>query len=89
MRRNGFFVNTLDNSSLQDFNIFEWVFEDNEFLLGVLWGDNGFRFHVCCFSNNMIVDSNHQYALHLKQEALNIICQGDIFTKENLSQYLV
>ena len=77
MRRDGFLVQALDSSSLQDFNIVEWEFEDNEFLLGVLWGDNGFRFHVCCFSKNMIVDSNHQQALYMKQEALNIICQCD------------
>ena len=77
MRKQKFVVQRLTNTLLHDFNIFEWQFLENEFILGVLWGDDGFHFHVCCFSKNMIVDGNHQYALQLNQESLNIICQCD------------
>ena len=77
LRRQSFMIQSLNNNTLKDFNIFEWQFLDDEFLLGVLWCDNAFHFHVCCFSKQMIVDGNLPYALNLCQEALNVICQCD------------
>ena len=77
MRKKQFMTQRLTTTLLDDFDILKWEFLDNEFLLGVLWGEDGFHFHVCCFSKDMIVDANQQYALHLNQETLNIICKCD------------
>ena len=76
MRGKQFRIQSLDTQSLKDFNIVEWDFLDNEFLLGIPWGSNGFYFHVICFTKNMIIDGNHRNALQLNQEVLDIICQS-------------
>ena len=57
-----------------DINVFEWDFYDGEFLLGAIWSDLGFYFHVCYFGRGIIVDSNQTHVVDLTLNDLEKIC---------------
>jgi hypothetical protein len=75
MRKNNYKLQSLSISQTANLNIFEWQFLQDEFLLGVVWDNTAFHFHVCCFCEGMIVDGNQQYAVRLQKEELDKICK--------------